>query len=294
MISTLPAVQSAPSESTRPDAPHPDTGQPDAGHPDAGRPDAPHPTPGRADGWTAERQVAFVSSLADQGNVAVAAKAAGMGLSGAYALRRRAGGLAFDLAWRAALFIARNRLTDELMARAIDGEEVITDREDTRTRRRAPNYRLGLSLIDRVTPEKADLAIRTVMADFDAFLDVLAHGGSPAALVFYFRARIRPAAAAKKMLSTLPLPQNRGREWNPCHVAKVDEEWHCTYPPPPGFDGTEYGTFGDERYHRSLTLQERTAYEAEMAAERTASQGPDPYLLARAVAARDLRFGVPR
>ena len=71
----------------------------------------------RKDGWTPDREAGFVAHLADHGVVAEACRAVGMGISGAYALRRRPDGIAFDLGWKAAMILARERLSDMLMAR---------------------------------------------------------------------------------------------------------------------------------------------------------------------------------
>ncbi len=171
----------------------------------------------RYDGWTPARQRAFVSHLADHGSIAAAAKAAGMGLSGAYAFRRRRAGFAFNLAWQAALIMARDRLIDTLMMRAIDGEEIVTVREEGVSRRRAANYRLGLSLLDRIHPDKADPAVKIIIADFEAFLGVLDQGGTTAALERFFRLRMKNRMLCDKLVSTLPLVEE-------CAGSAVDYE----------------------------------------------------------------------
>jgi hypothetical protein len=64
-----------------------------------------HPVPvgPRADGWTAERQAAFVGKLAETRSVLAAARAVGMGRESAYRLRKRPGAAGFAAAWDAAL-----------------------------------------------------------------------------------------------------------------------------------------------------------------------------------------------
>ena len=57
----------------------------------------------RHDGWTAERQRAFIDALADTGSVRSAATAVNMAPEGAYALRRAPGAASFREAWAAAL-----------------------------------------------------------------------------------------------------------------------------------------------------------------------------------------------
>jgi hypothetical protein len=82
---------------------------------------APVPVAPRADGWTAEKQRAFIEALADTGSVPLAAKSVGMGVEGAYRLRRRADASAFAAAWDAAYGVMTQRLTDAAFARAIHG-----------------------------------------------------------------------------------------------------------------------------------------------------------------------------
>ncbi|MXO86596.1 hypothetical protein GRI38_11230 [Altererythrobacter aurantiacus] len=64
-----------------------------------------HPVPvsGRKDGWTHERQAAFIGYLAETRSVAAAAQAVSMAREGAYRLRAREGAASFARAWDAAL-----------------------------------------------------------------------------------------------------------------------------------------------------------------------------------------------
>ncbi|MEW4449236.1 hypothetical protein [Qipengyuania sp. JC766] len=64
-----------------------------------------HPVPvkARADGWTHQRQAAFIGYLAQTGCVATAARLVCMGRESAYRLRRRPGAAGFAAAWDAAL-----------------------------------------------------------------------------------------------------------------------------------------------------------------------------------------------
>jgi hypothetical protein len=73
----------------------------------------------RHDGWTGEKMAAFCETLAETAVVADACEAANMGISGAYACRRR--NPVFAAAWDAALGIARERLADTLLARSMEG-----------------------------------------------------------------------------------------------------------------------------------------------------------------------------
>jgi len=57
----------------------------------------------RADGWTAERQVAFLAALAGTRSVTAAAHAAGMSRESAHRLRNRRNGALFAHLWDLAL-----------------------------------------------------------------------------------------------------------------------------------------------------------------------------------------------
>jgi hypothetical protein len=77
-----------------------------------------------ATGWTKARRTRFLDHLAATGHVGMSAKAAGMDVSGAYALRRR--DAAFAGLWEAALEIGFARLEAELLSKALgDGINAI-------------------------------------------------------------------------------------------------------------------------------------------------------------------------
>lgn len=75
----------------------------------------------RHDGWTPERQRAFLEQLARIGVVSAAAGAVGMSAKSAYALRKRAGAESFAAAWEAALGEGRDRMVDLAIERALTG-----------------------------------------------------------------------------------------------------------------------------------------------------------------------------
>lgn len=78
----------------------------------------------RQDGWTRQRQCAFLRALAASHSVAGAARAAGMSRQSAYALRARLKGEPFDLAWQAALQCRFDALAEAALERALNGVEV--------------------------------------------------------------------------------------------------------------------------------------------------------------------------
>ncbi len=81
----------------------------------------PVPRKYRHDGWTPERQRAFIAALADTGSVSRAAAMVNMAQTNCYTLRRAAGAESFRRAWEAALDFGVARLKDVAFERAIDG-----------------------------------------------------------------------------------------------------------------------------------------------------------------------------
>jgi hypothetical protein len=82
------------------------------------------PVPGRArrDGWSPERQQAFILRLALCGCVNAWAKAVEMRARGAHKLRERPGAESFAAAWDKALDWGRERWFDHSIERALLGE----------------------------------------------------------------------------------------------------------------------------------------------------------------------------
>ncbi len=79
----------------------------------------------RHDGWTPERQRAFIQALSKIGLVSAAARAAGMSRKSAYDLLRRAGpDSSFAAAWRVALQLGKVSACTSAVERAVDGVEV--------------------------------------------------------------------------------------------------------------------------------------------------------------------------
>jgi hypothetical protein len=85
---------------------------------------APVPRRYRHDGWTPERQKAFIGALADTGCVTRAAGQVNMAQTNCYTLRRAAGAESFGRAWDAALDFGLKRLKDIAFERAIEGQLV--------------------------------------------------------------------------------------------------------------------------------------------------------------------------
>src|SRR6476660_7393750 len=75
----------------------------------------------RHDGWTAERQEAFLKALATCGCVTHAARAVGLSRESPYALYDRESAAAFRRGWDAALDCSLRLVEDEAWSRAIRG-----------------------------------------------------------------------------------------------------------------------------------------------------------------------------
>ena len=104
--------------------------------------------------WTPKLQRAFLESLATTGSVKIASASVGMSPRATYDLKHKPQGAAFKLGWAAAVLIARGRLADELLDRAIWGHDEMTTvmREEDRSlyKRRRIESRLGLAMLARL------------------------------------------------------------------------------------------------------------------------------------------------
>lgn len=130
----------------------------------------------RHDGWTIDRQRQFCETLAECGNVELAASVTGMSRESAYRLRRRAAGRAFALAWDAALLLARQRMIDDVIEMAFAGSVERHYRDGKlviEKRRRDP--RGLLATIERLGSAKTlgTASAQAVAQDFEQFLDCM-------------------------------------------------------------------------------------------------------------------------
>jgi len=152
----------------------------------------------RYDGWTPDRQRAFLEAVAEGHTVASACALVGMAPSSAYALRRRAAGAGFALGWRAANLLAREKVADTLLARAIDGQvETITRADGATVTRHRYDNRLASTMLarldrfaDKEAGEATHQAARLVAAEFDGFLDLIDRDEGPARTGVFLAARI--------------------------------------------------------------------------------------------------------
>jgi len=270
--------------------------------------------------WTPALQRDFLDRLATSGSVLIAAAHVSMSPSAAYQLRRRPEGAAFSLGWAAALLIARDRLADELLDRAIYGIEETTERRaETETqrsfakrRRQVPSLGLAmLARLDRAVDVRAlageAMLAQIIAGDWAGFLSLfeVEGEGHNAALALWLAGRDNRANPLASLWKNTPI----ANEVAQFSVGLVDEpeaeptpeeeagamtiwpdeesgEWRTNFPPPQDYVGIEEGQFGDEDYERTLDVDEEEAWEA----AREASIAP---LRKAGEAARRAFFGLP-
>jgi hypothetical protein len=226
----------------------------------------------------------FCEALAETAVVAEACGIAGMGISGAYAARRR--NPVFAAAWDAALTIARERLADTLLARSMEGnvEQIYKDGELVGERHVLDN-RLGLAILRRldrlaeggVCVSARDLpfsgqcrgpALHRGSFNWEQAIDALRIGddeGVARALALAKGDEVEEMEAprgghAGGMADHGALGGGPAREdeidlsdrcWR-----DPDGVWLTDFPPPPGFDGYESGDYGSDDYERECTSEE--------------------------------------
>ena len=265
--------------------------------------DTPHnpatiPAPGSYH-WTPRLQREFLESLATTGSVKISAAKICMSPAAVYQLKQRPQGAAFKLGCAAALLIARGRLIDELLDRAIWGHEETAEllREEGRSfaKRRRIDSRLGLAMLarlDKMVETRArageDMFAQIIAGDWPGFLslfdidtenvDAEGHG---AALALWLAGRDnranplanlwRGTAIANEVAQfsadvedapkPRPTPEEAAAEMCVWHDGQHDE-WRTNFPPPEGYVGIEDGDFGDGDYQRTLDIAEEEAWEA--------------------------------
>ncbi|MCM8729578.1 hypothetical protein ACFO8O_01160 [Hephaestia sp. GCM10023244] len=150
----------------------------------------------RCDGWTPDRQRAFLEAIAEGHNVDAAARIVGMTRQSAYALRHRAAGAAFAVGWSAATMIAREHIADTLLTRAIDGQvDTYTRADGTEITRHRYDNRLATTLLARLdrmvetAPEPEAHAARLAAREFDAYLDLIERSPGPARAALFLSGR---------------------------------------------------------------------------------------------------------
>jgi hypothetical protein len=249
--------------------------------------------------WTPRLQRDFLEAFATNGSVKISAAKVGMSPSAVYQLKQRPEGAAFKLGCAAALLIARGRLVDELLDRAIWGHEETTElmREEGRSyaKRRRLDSRLGLAMLARLdqmveTRARAgeEMFAQIIAGDWPGFLslfDIDAENtdaeGHSAALALWLAARDNRAnplatlwrgtaianevaqfsATSDATPEAEPTPEEEAAEMTVWHDEERNE-WRTNFPPPEDYVGIEEGVFGDEDYERTLDAAEEDAWES--------------------------------
>ena len=242
----------------------------------------------------------FCETLAETAVVAEACDAAGMGISGAYAARRR--NPVFAAAWDAALGIARERLADTLLARSIEGniEQIFRDGELVGERHVIDN-RLGLAILrrlDRLAEGGVSVSARDLpfsgqcrsaglprgSFNWEHAIDALRVGdddGVAQALALANSYEVEEVEAPKG--GPNGEQEDEGIDLSDrCWKDGIDDIWMSDFPPPAGFTGYENRPYDEhdpgERYVRACTEEEVAILEADSAAARAAERADDEAL----------------
>ena len=129
-----------------------------------------------SNGWTIQRQRAFLEMLAQCGYVDRAAGLVGMTRQSAYYFRQSAAGRAFDLAWDAALLLARQRMIDQTYELAFEGsvEQIYRDGKLVQEKRKR-DPKMLLATIERLGSKTAlgSAPAKAVAQEFSVFLDAM-------------------------------------------------------------------------------------------------------------------------
>lgn len=194
----------------------------------------PVPLAWRKDGWTPERQRAFIEELADCGVVSEAAARVGMTEQSARRLRRRHDAAAFNQAWDSAIRLGADRLRSVAYERAVNGTvrrryyrgEVVGEE-------RVYDNRLLIYLLGKAAkPSREEREAERRIEDWDAWMNAVEDGLD------------EPMLDPDQPQSS-PVWRSQGGPWL------------TSFPPPEGFAGGQWGRGAE--YCREVTADERKA-----------------------------------
>jgi hypothetical protein len=204
----------------------------------------------REDGLTPEKQRAYVEALADTGVAREAAARVGLSEQAINRVRRRSDARSFDRACEAAHLFGARRLRSIAYERAIEGTLKGHYYHGERvSEERVYDNRLLIYLLGKtghlLDPPKGS---RSVCDDWEAHMEALEQGLPPPD-----QQRAEAADAEKA-------------EWTGYEIRQDDKGiWWTSFPPPAGFEGEELGRFGEDNYERTLSAQEQSLVNAELA-----------------------------
>lgn len=119
--------------------------------------DTPKPPRPRSDGWTVERQRAFLAVLAETGSPTAAAEAVGKSVQSVHRLRKHPGASGFRAAWDLALHAAAQMLGAVALERALYGTATpIVHKGEVVGERRVYSNQLLLRLLDQAASRAHD------------------------------------------------------------------------------------------------------------------------------------------
>jgi hypothetical protein len=131
-------------------------------------PFTPVPVRPRRDGWTVEKQIAFIEALAETGIVEQACRRVGMSRTSADELRRRPAGGAFRRAWQIAVDYAGYRLEEDAHHRSRHGVvRPIFYKGEQVGEYRHYDERLTMFLLRSYRPERYGKALDLIIARRD-------------------------------------------------------------------------------------------------------------------------------
>ncbi|HEY0013968.1 MAG TPA: hypothetical protein VGB79_14090 [Allosphingosinicella sp.] len=262
----------------------------------------------RHDGWSPEKMRLFLECFAECGVVVEACQAAGMSARAAYNLRDR--DPLFAAGWDAAAVKARAPLADEAYSRARNGvvERIYRDGVVVAERHRYDN-RLTMAVLTRLDSrldraEAQGAPHLALAARWDDYLAALGEDRREDGMALLAPAAADPAPApqpaeranenvrdrALRELQRQALEDANSDE-DPHSIWDDEDGWWTDYPPPPGFEGVEEGSYGDHDYRRSLSPEEQAVIDADIAQEEAEGAEEDAEALAIAAARRDAFFG---
>lgn len=164
----------------------------------------PKPPRPRRDGWTVERQRAFLAALAETGSPTAAAEAVGMSVQSVHRLRKHPAATGFRAAWDLALHAAAQMLGAVALERAIYGTATpIVHKGEVVGERRVYSNQLLLRLLNQAESRARDDRVYTQRAQFRS------HPSGPQTIGDYNLCRLDQPLLQDIELDLAPAPETQ-------------------------------------------------------------------------------------
>jgi hypothetical protein len=237
----------------------------------------------RRDGWTPERKRRFLEELSESGIFLEACRAVGISSRSAYNLCDR--DPLFAAGCDAAAAMVVRRLADDVYTRSVNGcvERIYKDGVIVAERHRYDN-RLSMAVLHRLDArldrarERGDKHLNA-MRRWDDYLDALGEDRREDGMAILTPPEPEPETACPQNarsceLRELSLEERNAIEDRDGHEIWKDDEgsWWTDYPPPVGFDGQQFGAYGDEEYRRTFSKAELAAMMDDRPADRAEAE----------------------